>query len=181
MVQSKNEVIIDLARSITVNEKTALNKSRAIHAWVVNNISYDQNAAEKRIRGQEEDSKQDALYVLTSKIAVCEGYADLIAALHRAIGIPATVTVGKFYYFSAKLYPTLKRINHLPDVKSVNYYHAWNEILIDGKWVPMDSTSDSGYSGGSTWKRSTTLDEEFFNPDIDYFNATHLKTEIFDR
>lgn len=37
------------------------------------------------------------------------------------------------------------------------------------------------YSRNSEWKRNEVLNEEFFNPALDYFNATHLVTEIFDR
>lgn len=180
MVQSEDPMIVALAQFITGAEDSDLDKSRAIHTWVVDNISYDQAAAKKRIAGIQDDSKQDASSVLKDRLAVCEGYADLVAAMHRAVGIPAKVSVGKFYYFKASLYPILKRINHLPDVSSVNNYHAWNEIYINGKWIPMDSTSDSGYSGGSEWKRSPTLIEEFFNPDLGYFNATHLKSMVFE-
>jgi len=180
-VQSFDPYITGLAQDITLGAKNDFEKSHAIHTWVVENVSYDTNTAEKRIAGVKEDSKQDALFVMITRVAVCEGYANLVAALHRAVGIKAKVVIGKFYFFSKNAYEVLARNNRIPDKTKINYYHAWNEVLINGKWIPMDATSDSGYSGGSEWVRSPTLTEDFFNPDINYFNATHMTTQVLDR
>lgn len=178
LVQTNNPEIKKMAEEITKNAKTPMEKSRAIHKWIAENISYDEATAKKRIANEPENSSQDALFVMKNKIAVCEGYANLAAAFHRAIGIPSKVTIGKFHYYSASAFDVLKKQNY-PFIKpeTATYFHAWNEILIDGKWVPMDTTSDSGYSGGSTWARSPKLNEEFFNPNLDHFNLTHQKTD----
>lgn len=173
-VQSDDPVIIELAEALTKNKRTEMEKSKAIHQWVITNIAYDQPTMRSIVSGRPTPYLQDALTTLETKIAVCEGYSNLVAALHRAIGIRAKISIGKFYHIAYRLYPTLVRINRVPDVNTAEGLHAWNELEIGGKWIPMDATSDAGSSSGADWVRNPQT--EFFNPDMNYFNATHLKT-----
>lgn len=178
-IQSNDPRIIELAESLTANKKSDLEKSRAIHKYITSTISYDQATREIIESGQTAPYIQDALTVLKTKTAVCEGYSNLAAALHRAIGIPAKISIGKHYYFAYRLFPTLKRIGRIPDVNQAQGLHGWNEVKINGKWIPMDTTSDAGSSSGGAWNRE--MKEEFFNPDPEYFNATHLKQGEMDQ
>jgi transglutaminase-like putative cysteine protease len=183
-VQSNDSAIINLAESITKNKKTTLEKSKAIHLWLTQNIAYDTEIRNKIESGKytEADYLQDAIVVFETKKAVCEGYANLSAALHRAVGISAKVIYGKFLYLNARSYRMYKNSSRLvmPDVNAVSNLHAWNEILIKDQWMPMDVTSDSGKEEiPNVWIRVPL--EEFFNPDAAYFNATHIKTGEFDQ
>jgi transglutaminase-like putative cysteine protease len=181
MIQSDHPIIMDLASAITAAKRTPMDKSRAIHDWVALNISFDGEAAHKRTSGIIEYSKQDAVSVLMLNLAVCEGYSQLVAALHRAVGIPAKVVMGQFAYFSYKSFPYIKRSNHLPDLNAINFLHAWNEVYIGGKWIPMDTTTDAGGWDGKAWVKNPTIVREFFNPDLEYFQATHRVMDVFDR
>lgn len=178
-IQSNDPRIIELAETLTAGKKTNLEKSRAIHKYITSTITYDQPTRIAIESGQAAPYIQDALTVLRTKMAVCEGFSNLAAALHRAIGIPSKISIGKHYYFAYRLFPTLKKINRIPDVRQAQGLHGWNEVQIDGKWIPMDTTSDAGSSSGGAWTRE--MKEEYFNPDPEYFKATHLKEGEMDQ
>jgi hypothetical protein len=66
-------------------------------------------------------SVPNALEVLRSRVGDCNEHAVLLAALARALGIPAQVEAGLVYQ------------------KGRFYYHAWN-VLYLGTWVTADAT-----------------------------------------
>ncbi|MCM2279071.1 MAG: transglutaminase-like domain-containing protein [Oligoflexia bacterium] len=177
MIQSDAPEIVAKAHEITRGIPDLLGKSRAIHEWVSRNVSYDKETALKRDALLEEESRQDALYTLQSGLAVCEGYAGLVAALHRAIGIPSRVVTGKFGYVSPKAFEIMNRIGRTIDLEGSSGLHAWNETFIDGRWVSSDPTSDSGMSEGSSWKPAVGAEPEFFDAPPAYFAMTHKKTD----
>lgn len=55
----------------------------------------------------------------------CTEHAVLLAALARARGLPARVAMGLVYIRSPK--PAFA-------------YHMWNEVYLDGNWIPLDAT-----------------------------------------
>ncbi|WP_462413545.1 transglutaminase domain-containing protein [Neobacillus sp. Marseille-QA0830] len=114
MVQSSDPTILSLANSITAGKQTDSEKSKAIFYWVAKNVAYDAKLV---------DSPQPPLYsalqTYQTRLVLCTGYADLSAALHRAIGIKAKVVYGE--------------------------NHAWNEILLNGAWQTQDPTYASGF------------------------------------
>lgn len=67
-----------------------------------------------------------ALDVLKSGKGDCTEHSVLLAALARARGIPARVAIGLVYQDQAFL------------------YHMWNEIYVDGRWIPLDATRARG-------------------------------------
>ena len=66
----------------------------------------------------------DAVTTLHTRVGDCNEHAALFAALSRSVSIPARIAAGVTYH----------------DGKF--YYHAWNEICIDGKWISLDTTSN---------------------------------------
>jgi transglutaminase/protease-like cytokinesis protein 3 len=66
--------------------------------------------------------------VYKDKKGICYDYSALLASALRSQGVPTKLVMG-----------------YAPDVKE---YHAWNEILIDGKWVVVDTTYDSQMEKG---------------------------------
>jgi transglutaminase-like putative cysteine protease len=119
MVQSNDPTLVALAQNITNGKHTDLEKSRAIFEWVAKNIAYNAplvNAAKPPL--------YSALQTFQTRVVLCSGYADLNAALHRAVGIGAKVAYGE--------------------------NHAWNEILLNGVWQQEDPTFGSGYINANT-------------------------------
>lgn len=115
LVQSHHPEIQQLANEITIGLKTDEEKSKAIFKWVASNISYD---AESYFRDPSNPRYYSSLETLRDKQALCSGYANLNAALHRSVGIEAKVVYGEG--------------------------HAWNEVKISDRWQQQDPTYGSG-------------------------------------
>ena len=120
-IQSDNELIINLAKSIVANINTEYEKAKAIHAWVASNIYQDRD-----YRGGDNDFKwkrieenpTNALNTAETRFGMCQNFTNLTIALLRAAGIPAKTIF-------------------LPDG------HTLTGALIDGKWIISDNYFDS--------------------------------------
>lgn len=108
-IQSKNEKIVEQARTIIGNEKDALKATELIMSWVYSNVE------KKPVI-----SIPSAIDVLVRKEGDCNEHAVLFIALARAAGIPARMVAGIVYS------------------QGRFYYHAWSEIYI-GRWISVDS------------------------------------------
>jgi exonuclease VII small subunit len=97
-------------------------KVRSIYTWIASNIKYDQRAydAGKAI------SSQGVAEIWKSHVAVCEGYANLFNAMCRAVGIESRMIKGYVRDFTGK------------ELTFPN--HAWNSVMISGKWQLVDVT-----------------------------------------
>lgn len=112
-IQSTAPEIVEQSISLTQNAKSNLERSTALADWVFQYL-------EKRpVIGI-----PDALTTLKSKIGDCNEHASLFAALGRAAGIPTKIAVGVVYH------------------KQAFYYHAWNEVCLDGNWISLDTTTN---------------------------------------
>jgi hypothetical protein len=74
--------------------------------------------------------------VIESGSGDCTEHAVLLAALARARGIPARVAVGLVYVE--------------PDQKFL--YHMWDEVYVEGRWIPLDATLAQGGIGAAHLK-----------------------------
>ena len=118
--------------------KNDMEKARAAFTWVASNIRYDDNGFNS---GNIPD--QSPARVLKHKHAVCEGYADLYAAIAKALGLEAVKVIGhaKAYGYRPGERFENKRSNH-----------AWNAVKIDGQWRLLDATWGAGASDGERGK-----------------------------
>jgi len=66
----------------------------------------------------------DALTSLQAKKGDCNEHAALFAALARAAGIPTDIATGVTMH------------------RNKFYYHAWNEVCLDGIWYSLDTTTN---------------------------------------
>ena len=160
---SRDESVISLAYEITKNAKTDLEKAAAIHDWVTQNISYDvatYTAIVKEHKLIERPMQLiSAKAVLLNKISVAEGYALLTAALLRAVNIPAVTIAG---------------VALLND--EVQGPHAWNEAFVEGRWINLDTTWDSGGVNGNLDEGLTFVknpSRRFFDTPDAEFKKTH--------
>jgi transglutaminase-like putative cysteine protease len=112
-VQSDHESIIKLARSIVGTEADQARQVRFLSSWVYENI-------EKRpVLGL-----PDALTTLKNLKGDCNEHASLFTALARSLNISTAIVTGV----------TLQ--------DGAFYYHAWNEVCLNGKWYSLDTTTD---------------------------------------
>ncbi len=90
-----------------------------IAGYVIGEFSYDAKKAETLSA----DYVPNIDTVLSDKGGICYDFAAVTAAMLREAGIPTKLVMG---YRSDS-----------------NLYHAWNEVLIDGEWVIVDTTWDN--------------------------------------
>lgn len=165
MVQSDAPEIVELSKQITQNLVTDREKALAIHDWIARNISYDDAGVKNRTYTL---NSFDALSILRTKLTVCEGYSTLFAALARASGLKARVELGKAFNFNRPSDRSDEQICQSTDSHRF-YPHGWNEVMIDNRWVTVDTTFDSQYSGMGA------LGHEYFDRKSSEFETTHLK------
>lgn len=93
----------------------------------------------------------------------CTEHAVLLAALARARGIPARVAIGLVYYRREFL------------------YHMWDEVYVDGNWIPLDATLGQG-GIGAAHLRITDSNLQGASPNAAFLPVTEvigqLKIEI---
>ena len=171
------------AANITAGITGGMEKLKAIYVWVTENIYYNYGMLDGTVT-----RRTSALDTYYQRSSVCEGYANLTAALCVAADIPCRVVTGfaagidtqnateqvwtlyKSYLNGSK---TLSAFRN-----SVSPYanHAWNEAFVDGRWVILDTTwgSNNDYypaSGGVIRGAHTDL---YFDPDLETFSESHL-------
>lgn len=152
-VDSNHPKIVGLANSLVNVEMSDIQKLQEIHGWVIENISYDYQAYLRQ-----ENVLTPASRILVEGEGMCRDYSFLLAALSRAAGLPARVVYGQAG-------------------NSDNWrtqLHAWNEVLVDGQWVIVDATWNSGHIQNGAFVASPS--DRFFAPDAGTFALTHHKT-----
>lgn len=116
--------LYDYISTISQNE---LEQVRAIHQWIIVNITYDKEAyknGKKRINQGTQD-------ILNRQTAICWGYAKLFHEMAQQLGVESAVISG---YARPLLRDTFA-------LKEAN--HTWNAVKIDEKWYLLDLTWNS--------------------------------------
>jgi hypothetical protein len=164
LIQSANADIVKQAEEITKGITDDYKKAYAIHKWVCTNIWYvwDTTENEKKTGG-------DAVSTLSTRRATCAGYSNLMAALLRAAGIPAK-TVGGNWRNSVKTSEWTKSL-----LSSKETSHVWNEAYVDGRWIIIDATWDSGndFKGGKKIATGGLYYNRYFDVTIEAFSIDH--------
>ncbi|AIQ62342.1 transglutaminase [Paenibacillus stellifer] len=117
---SPSDRAIQKAKQLTQNAATDKDKVTAIYNYVVSNVKYDYDLAANVTT----DYIPSIDNTLATKKGICYDYASLFAAMLRSVDVPTKLVMGQSSYVTA--------------------YHAWNEVLIDGQWVTIDTTVDAG-------------------------------------
>ena len=112
-IQSDSPFILQQAKSIVKSDTNDLEKVMALAKWVYTNLD------KKPVL-----SIPDALSTLRSKVGDCNEHAALFAALSRSLSIPTRVVAGVTYH------------------EGMFYYHAWNEVCLNGEWISLDTTKN---------------------------------------
>jgi transglutaminase-like putative cysteine protease len=116
---SDESEVTALAKALTEDAETDREKLEAIHEYVVNNISYDYDKAEDLPKGYIPFAEA----TLTEESGICYDFAAITAAMLRAVEVPTKLVKGYSAYTPV--------------------YHAWNEVLVDGEWIVIDTSTDS--------------------------------------
>lgn len=154
---SKMDSIESLASYLTEPAKNDREKARAIYRWVTENIDYD---VQGLLKGSYGDTSPEG--VLKSGKSVCSGYSGLFESLADAAGLEV-VTINGY----------AKGYNYTPGmVFSGPTNHAWNAVMIDGRWYLLDSTWGAGYVDKGSFVRR--YDDHYFLTPPEEFVYGHL-------
>lgn len=108
-IQSDHPMIQAVVKEIVSPDDSVIVKAKKLTAWV-----------NEHVQKRPVISVPSAIDILKSLAGDCNEHAVLLAALARAVGIPAQIEAGIVYQ------------------KGRFYYHAWN-VLYLGKWITVDS------------------------------------------
>lgn len=119
--------IIELARRITEEARSDLERARRIEAYLLDNYQYSLRALEREV------DDPLAWFLFEGKKGHCEYFASAMAVLLRAVWVPARVAVG----YREGSYNSLTGWH----VVRASDAHSWVEAWIDGRgWVEYDPT-----------------------------------------
>ena len=116
---TESSLAVSRARQITSGLTTDRQKFEAVYRFVVNNIDYDT----PKLATLTSTYLPNVDETLTSGKGICYDHASLMAAMLRSLGIPTKLVKG---------YAT-----------TVQGYHAWNEVYVDGEWLIVDASVDA--------------------------------------
>src|SRR6185503_7652354 len=103
---------------------------------------------------------QDAATVFRTRLSVCAGYANLLAALGEAAGETIVVVGGDARTDGGDL---------------TGEGHAWNAARIGGRWVLLDATWDAGILRDDRFVKQYRTDYLFAPPGVQ--GVTHFPEE----
>ena len=164
-IQSGSAAIRSASSRIVAGINDSYGKAMAIHDWVCDNIYYNHDS----VAGRAGYGDYSAAGVLNSRRSVCEGYANLMAALLRAAGIPAKKVSG-----FATGGSTGGKWPQALSTDTIN--HSWNEAFVDGRWILIDATWDSGndWEYGRVSSSGGLIDHRYFDTSQALFSADHM-------
>lgn len=125
------EYLDDLVIFLVRDEQDPYVRVKILHDWIAENITYDATAY---FSGSRTSSKYTDTLV-TGK-AVCEGYAELFKEMCTIAELDTIVIHGYSRGYGLTVFSD-------EDVSKPN--HAWNAVLLEGRWHLFDVTWDAGY------------------------------------
>lgn len=151
------KTVRELSLALTSELTTEHEKFRAIFMWIATNLTYKPGAY----------SKKNAYKVMKRKKAVCEGYAFLLKELCYEAGIKCEYIVG------------YSKSNPMDDIGNSmkTSTHAWNAVMLNGKWHLTDPTWASGYYDSKKRKFIREFDSFYFLPDPEDLILNHYPNE----
>lgn len=161
---------------------TPTDKARAAYTWITTNVKYDVAFAEnmeakpivafsykteKERQIKEKKFKVDlANSTVTSKMAVCHGYAALLEYLLTSLGLEVQIIYGTIKTDPSEIGEIPTRINH-----------AWNTVKIDGVWRFIDTTLGSGFISQKTNLFKFYFNDSYFFTKPERFFLNHYPVD----
>jgi len=129
-----------VAKYLDQQEDDPYLRIKALHDYVANRVAYDYKALYSGTF-----PSQSARTVFETRKGVCAGYANLMAAMAKAMNEEVVVVVGD------------SRDSERGD-KLAGGGHAWNAACIEGRWYLIDVTWDSGTTSRAGFTRRYRTD-----------------------
>ncbi|MCI8310267.1 MAG: hypothetical protein HFJ45_08980 [Clostridia bacterium] len=153
--QTKSDVLIaeDEINTILYSLKSNLSgdtytQIKQIHDYLIDTIEYDSTTSS--------DVSHTLYGALVNKYAVCDGYAKAFKFILDNLGISCVEVCGIAQNSSG-----------------VTESHAWNDVLLDGKWYAIDITWDDPIIIGGNGVLTNDLRYNYFLKGSDTFYSSH--------
>lgn len=114
-----DQAAVAKARVLTQDSKDDLAKVKSVYNYVLANFTFDTDKLAKLTT----DYIPSVDRFWQDESGICYDFASLLAAMLRSAGVPTKLIKG-----------------YTDNVKG---YHAWNEVLVSGKWQIIDSSFDA--------------------------------------
>lgn len=152
-----------LALALTEGLTQDVEKLYALYRWVTRHIRYDTAAY---FAGDLRNAAGSA-NAFSRGQAVCDGYAELMQVMARAVGLKLEKVVGYG-----------KGLSHSDGRLPAQTNHAWNAVRLGGRWHLMDATWDAGSVNASS-RQFVRNDKAFkyFLADPEHFSTSHFPAE----
>ncbi len=112
-----NNIIKEIINETITDNMTEKEKIKALHDYLIMNITYDTEYAEDINNNIKNDSDSNkATGALIKNKAVCSGYSDALSIMLNYLGIK--------------------------NIKISNEIHVWNYVYVDNAWYHIDVTND---------------------------------------
>ena len=126
----KDKYIKELAKEITKDQNTTLQKAQAIFDWVKNNIKYSRYAY----------TKYGGKQTIKNRKGNCVDTSHALVSLFRASNIPSRYVNGQCSFTKGKL-------------AKVTVAHVWVQVKINNKWMVADGIDKGNRLGYvANWK-----------------------------
>ncbi len=164
--KDERDEIKNLAYDIIGEESNDYEKLLKINNWVAENIYYNWDGYLSGDYG-----RTDAYGTFKSRKSVCQGYAELTNELLKSIGIPSKLVIGHALGVSSSN-------KYWDDIDHTSSNHAWNEAFVNGRWIILDTTWNSGnkYENGKFNKKK--MNYRYFDPTLEVFSYNHKIIEV---
>lgn len=150
-----------LVRRLTLGVADESTNARVIHDWVADNLGYDADAYFRN-----DTCPGDVAGALRSGRSACAGFANVYETMCRLAGLECVTIPGY-----ARGYGFHSFGDEDPGAKN----HAWNAVLVDGRWRLLDPTWGAGHISGRGFVKS--YDEDYFFADPAAFIYTHFPAD----
>ena len=182
-IKFKNDIRL-LSYDLTKNYTNDIDKARSIFIWITNNIVYDYKILNKKkqkrdiFKCKKKDNcevhyaaweDQYLKKVITKGKGICDGYSRLFKKLCDHAGIQGSIVTGYI-----KNQPSqIGRMGILD--------HAWNVILIDGKYYYIDATWAAGSciknKKGKYYAFNHKLEEYYWLTPVEKLSRDHFPSD----
>ena len=147
--------IKNLAQYLKTGAVDERHTARALFRWIAHNITYNTSAL-GQIWDRNRSAQETAEAVLQRRTAVCAGYSELFLSLAQSAGLTAEKISGNVKGPGYKA----------GSLASGDDTHAWNAVLLEGKWQLIDCTWGAGHmistAGGPRYARG--FNDYYFLP-----------------
>ena len=142
------EACIEIIYANTSENMSDYEKELAIHDWIIDWVSYDQESMSNSPNARPEPDNNNPYGAIFHRKSICSGYTSTFQLLMDMLGIEC-ITVNGRYVLTGEV-------------------HAWNMVKMDGEWYCVDVTWNDPIGGNQT----SATRHRFFNVTTEFMRDT---------